>query len=220
MYNKIFTNSLFMTKEHFSDSTNKLSYDEFEVVNSGPSNELFSLNKQECKAYAESINANFEGEATAWGPSGCIKKTNYMYYITDTTSHECGHASWNCIKKKQYMNLLNNVNEIGINTAVTPLHDKWDTAFKKTYSAPQVPECTDLNNCKSLYKTNFNENNLRKFYLSNARLNWKFHNDDYKKCIKDKNTVQSNLDVCNTNSTGTSEQCSSDLQDCNSIKLE
>ena len=223
MYNKIFTNSLFMKKEHFSNSTNKLSFDEFEIISSGPSNDSFSLNEQECKAYAES-NSNLSGysykkETRSDRPYGCYRSGNNFRYAPNGTRN-CGTSTDDCIKKKQYMNLLNNVNEIGINTAVTPLHNKWDTAFKKTYSAPQVPECTNLENCKSLYKTNFNENNLRKFYLSNARLNWKFHNDDYKKCITDKNTVQSNLDICNTNSKGTSEQCNSDLQECNSVKLE
>jgi hypothetical protein len=57
-----------------------------------------SLSEDECRSYAESIGAIYTTN-TAWGPSGCIKKTNYMYYITDTTSHDCGHISWNCIQK-------------------------------------------------------------------------------------------------------------------------
>ena len=66
-----------------------------EVTSGAPD---MSLSEDECRSYAESIGAIYTTN-TAWGPSGCIKKTNYMYYITDTTSHDCGHISWNCIQK-------------------------------------------------------------------------------------------------------------------------
>jgi hypothetical protein len=224
MYNKIFTNSLFhINKENFANSNNKLSFPEFEIVNSGVSNDSFSLTEKECKAYAESnkdlSGYNYDTLNITNRPYGCYRSGNSFRYAQNGTSN-CGSGGDNCIKKKQYMNLLGNINSIGINTATTPLHDKWDKAFKSTYSSPQVPECSNLQNCKDLYKTNFNENNLRKYYLSNSRLNWKFFNDDYKQCITDKNTVQSNLDICNTNSTGSSKQCNSDLQECNTKKLE
>ena len=53
----------------------------------------------DCEVYAENTGSIYT-TATAWGPSGCIKKSNYMYYITDSTEYDCGHVSWVCIQKR------------------------------------------------------------------------------------------------------------------------
>ncbi len=222
MLNKIFTNSLFHDdKEHFTDSTYE--FPEYEIVSSGSSNDSLSLTENECKAYAETqkdlSGYNYSTISNTDRPYGCYKSGSSFRYAQNGTL-DCGTSTDNCIKKKQYMNLLDNVDSSGINTQVTPLHAKWNDFYNTAYTAGTVPQCSDLQNCTDLYNANYTENNLRKYYLKNSRLNWKFFNDDYKKCILDKNTIKSNLDICNSNSSSSETQLNSDLQTCNTEKLD
>jgi hypothetical protein len=222
MYNKIFTNSLFYkNKEHFADSN--LQFPEYEIVSSGQSNDSLSLTEEECKAYAEThkdvSGYNYDTLNITNRPYGCYKSGNSFRYAENGTL-SCGSGNDNCIKKKQYMNLLDNVDSNGINTEVTPLHEKWNKFYESDHTSGQVPQCNNLQNCTDLYTTNYTENNLRKYYLKNARLNWKFFNDDYKKCVLDKSTIQGNLDICNSNSGSSTSQQESNLKTCNDEKLD
>lgn len=224
MINKIFTNSLFNDdKEHFTNTNSNYEFPEYEIVSSGVSNDSLSLTEKECKAYSETqkhlSGYNYEVTSRTNSPYGCFKSGSSFRYSQNGTL-DCGSGNDYCIKKKQYMNTLDNINSIGINTQVTPLNPKYNDVYKTDYTAITVPECNNLQNCTDLYKTNFNENNLRKHYLKNSRLNWMFFNDDYKKCISEKNTIKSNLDICNSNSDTSKTQLNTDLQTCNTGKLD